>query len=165
MSHETRVLVIGYGNPACCDDGLGPALAARLDEMEIPGVRVETTYQLNVEDAETVSRHDVVVFVDACLCSPPPFGVRELEPRQGTLEFTTHSLAPEGVLGLARDLFGSPTRGFAVGVRGYDFHDVREELTPEALANLEETAAWLAEALAPGGTLVSGGAAAAGMPG
>jgi len=153
MSHDTRVLVIGYGNPACCDDGIGPALAERLAAMEIPGVRVDTTYQLNVEDAELVSRHDVVVFVDACLCSPPPFGVRSLEPRSGTMEFTTHSLAPEGVLGLAHEVFGARTRGFSVGVRGYDFHDYREELSGEARRNLEETASWLAEALAPGGPL------------
>ena len=153
MSYEQRVLIIGYGNPGRCDDGLGPALADRLAELDLPGVRVESNYQLNVEDAETVAEHDVVVFIDACLCSPPPFFLRDLEPRTGTLEFTTHSLAPEGVLGLARDVFQAETRGFSLAVRGYDFHAFGEELSKEAESNLDAALAFLQDALAPGGAL------------
>jgi hydrogenase maturation protease len=154
MSSDMRVLVIGYGNPGRCDDGIGPALAARIAEIHIPGVRVETNYQLNVEDAESVAEHDVVVFVDACLCSPPPFFLRELEPRAESKEFTTHSLAPEGVLGLAHDIFGADTRGFALAVRGYDFHAFGEELSRDAESNLEEALGFLIRALQPGGTLL-----------
>ena len=148
-----RVLVIGYGNPGRCDDGIGPALAARLKELDIPGVRVESAYQLNVEDAATVAEHDVVVFADACLCAPPPYALRELEPRQGTIEFSTHTQAPEGVLGLARDVFGARTRGFALGVRGYDFHDFGERLSTEAEANVGAALLFLEAALQPGGEL------------
>jgi hydrogenase maturation protease len=165
MSHPSRVLVLGYGNPARCDDGLGPALAHRLREMAIPGVSVETAYQLNVEDAERVSRHDLVVFVDACLCSPPPFSVRELAPRARTVEFSTHSLAPEGVLGLAHELFGAATRGVAVGIRGYDFHHFREEPTGDGARNLEEATTWLADALRAGGALGAAATAPTGRSG
>jgi hydrogenase maturation protease len=151
MDNELRVLVIGYGNPGRCDDGIGPALAARLADLDLPGVRVDTNYQLNVEDAEAVADHDVVVFIDACLCSPPPFFLRELEPRAGTLEFTTHSLAPDGVLGLAHDVFGARTRGFSLAVRGYDFHHFGEVLSSEAQSNLDDALAFLTGALRPGG--------------
>jgi hydrogenase maturation protease len=153
MSTDTRVLVIGYGNPGRCDDGLGMALAERIEALQIPGVAVLTRYQLNVEDADDVAKHQVVVFLDACLCAPPPYFFRELEARAGTLEFTTHSLAPEGVLGLAHDVFGAPTKGYAVAVRGYDFHGVTEEISDDAKVNLEEALAFLAEALQPGGDL------------
>lgn len=153
MSDERRILVIGYGNPGRCDDGLGMALAERIKALEIPGVDVDIRYQLNVEDAEDVSKHDVVVFLDACLCAPPPFFFRTLEPRAGTLEFTTHSLAPEGVLGLAHDMYGVHTKGYALAVRGYDFHDFGEELSKDAQENLEEALTYLAEALQPGGFL------------
>lgn len=153
MTPEGRVLVIGYGNPGRCDDGLGVALAERVEAMAIPGVDIAVRHQLNVEDAEDVARHETVVFVDACLCAPPPFALREVEPREGTLEFTTHSLAPEGVLGLAHKLFGAATRGYSMGVRGYDFHDFGEELTRDATANLEAAATFLAEALQPGAPL------------
>ena len=150
-----RVLVIGYGNPGRCDDGIGPALAARLKELDIPGVRVESAYQLNVEDAATVAEYDVVVFADACLCAPPPYALRPLEPRNGTIEFSTHSQAPEGVLGLAHDVFGARTRGFALGIRGYDFHDFGEYLSADAEANVTAALAFLAAALQPGGVLDS----------
>lgn len=153
MSSESRVLVIGYGNPGRCDDGLGMLLAERIEALQIPGVTVQTRYQLNVEDADDVAKHPVVVFLDACLCAPPPYFFRELEARAGTLEFTTHSLAPEGVLGLAHEVFGAPTKGYAVAVRGYDFHDVGEKISKEAEVNLEEALAFLAEALRPGGQL------------
>jgi len=148
-----RVLLIGYGNPGRCDDGIGPALAARLNALEIPGVRIESAYQLNVEDAATVAEYDVAVFADACLCAPPPYVLRTLEPRRGTIEFSTHTQAPEGVLGLAHDVFGARTRGFALGVRGYDFHDFGEKLSTEAEENLEAALSFLVAALEPGGEL------------
>jgi len=153
MSPDRKVLVVGYGNPDRCDDGLGMALAERIRELEIPGVTVQTKYQLNVEDADDVAKHDIVVFLDACLCAPPPCFLRELEARAGTLEFTTHSLAPEGVLGLAKDVFHAPTLGYALAVRGYDFHDVGEKISKDAQANLEAAVTYLAEALQPGGSL------------
>lgn len=153
MSPDTRVLVIGYGNPGRCDDGLGMALAERIEGMEIPGVDVQIKYQLNVEDADDVAKHETVVFLDACLCAPPPFFLRELEPRAGTLEFTTHSLAPEGVLGLAHDVFKATTKGYALAVRGYDFHDYGDEITRDAQQNLEAAVTFLSEALQPGGSL------------
>lgn len=152
---HASVLVIGYGNPDRCDDGLGPALAARLAELNIPGVRVDTEFQLNPEAAATVAEHEVAIFIDACLCAPPPFFLRKLEPRANTVEFTTHALAPEGVLGIAHDVYGAPTRGYALAVRGYHFDDFGEELTKEAGANLEAAVAWLVEALQPGGMLRS----------
>lgn len=148
-----RILVLGYGNPGRCDDGLGPALAQRLKALDLPGVRVESAMQLNVEDAALVAEHDVVVFADACLCAPPPYALRPVEPRTGTIEFTTHTQAPEGVLGLAHDVFGARTRGFALGIRGYDFHRFGEELSAEAASNLEEALRFLVEAVRPGGEL------------
>ncbi|VGO14536.1 hypothetical protein PDESU_03099 [Pontiella desulfatans] len=58
-------LVIGYGNPGRLDDGLGPAFAERIQGLGLSGVTVESNYQLNIEDAELVSRYDTVVFADA----------------------------------------------------------------------------------------------------
>lgn len=153
MSPDTKVLVVGYGNPGRCDDGIGMALAERIRSLEIPGVDVEIRYQLNVEDADMVAKHDLVVFLDACICAPPPFFMREVEPRAGTLEFTTHSLAPEGVLGLAHDVFSAPTRGYKLAVRGYDFHNVGDDLSKDAEKNLEAALVFLVEALRPGGSL------------
>ena len=73
--------------------------------------------------------------------------------RAGTLEFTTHSLAPEGVLGLAQDVFRAPTKGYALAVRGYDFHDVGDQISKDAAKNLEAALSFLVGALQPGGSL------------
>lgn len=145
---KPTVLVLGYGNPGRCDDGLGPALAERLRGARIPGVRVESCYQLSVEDAATAADHDVVIFADASVRGSVPFEIRRLEPRTDTAEFTSHSLGPEGVLGLARDLFGTDTEGWALAIRGDRFDDFGEELSAEARVNLEAAVAFLEGALA-----------------
>ena len=46
-----RILLIGYGNPARVDDGLGPALAKAIEQLGLADITVETGYQLQVEDA------------------------------------------------------------------------------------------------------------------
>ena len=72
-SGPMRVLVLGYGNPGRRDDGLGPRLAEELSRMGLPGVDVDSAYQLQAEDAAAVADHDVVVFVDAYVSCPDPF--------------------------------------------------------------------------------------------
>jgi len=139
--------VIGYGNPGRLDDGLGPALAERLEAAALPAVSIESDYQLQVEDAEAVSRHDVVVFADAAVNGASPFAVSEVVPRRD-VSFTSHSLDPEEVLGLARDLFHATARGFVLGIRGYEFDEFGERLSPGATRNLAEAEAFLLSVLA-----------------
>lgn len=147
------LLVIGYGNPGRLDDGLGPALAERLAALDLPDVNVETTCQLNVEDAAAAADHDRVIFVDASLRAAPPFTLRPVVPDTGTPEFTTHSLKPEQVIGLAYRVFGARTRAFLLEIRGSEFDDFGERLSPDASANLEAALTFLAGALRPGGSL------------
>ncbi len=141
-----RILVLGYGNPARGDDGLGPALIERLRGRVPKNVTLDSDYQLNIENAEAAARHDVVIFCDAAAEGPDPFSFTELEPREGT-RFTSHSVSPEGVLHLARSCFGASPRGFLLGIRGRDYEAFEEHLTAEAAANLEAAAAFLEERL------------------
>lgn len=145
---KPTVLVLGYGNPGRCDDGLGPALADRLRRERIPGVRVESCYQLSVEDAATAADHQVVIFADASVRGDAPFEIRPLEPCTDTAQFTSHALGPAGVLGLARELFGADTAGWALAIRGARFDDFDEELSSEARTNLEAAVVFLERALA-----------------
>lgn len=145
-----RVLVYGYGNPGRLDDGLGPAL---VDELAARGVgddvALETGYQLQVEDAALVAPFDLVIFADAHATCAPPFELRELAPCH-CADFTTHSLAPEAVLALARDLYGSRARGFTLGIRGCHFDDYGERLSPLARRHLDAAADFLRQALRDG---------------
>jgi hydrogenase maturation protease len=140
-SRET-VLLLGYGNPGRLDDGLGPALAARVESLALPGVTVQADYQLCLEDSEAAARHDVVIFADAATSGAEPFSFQRVEPAS-CLGFSTHALQPEAVLGFAQQLFGARTDGYTLGIRGYAFNEYGESLTDQGRANLTAALAFI----------------------
>jgi hydrogenase maturation protease len=135
MSDNGRILVLAYGNPGRRDDGLGPALAAALEDLHLPGVTIDSDYQLTVEHAADVAEHDVVVFADAACTGPEPFSFARIAP-QAAVGFGTHSVSPAAVLALARDLFGRTPAAYVLGIRGYEFNAFGEGLSPRAQDNL-----------------------------
>ncbi len=143
---DSKVLVYGYGNPARGDDGLGPALAAALEDLDLPGTTVESGYQLVIEDAVALSEHDAVIFVDADLSAPEPFRFDRVRP-QRQLSFSTHSVTPGMLLALADDLFAKKVPGYILGIRGYEFDVFLESLSRRAEKNLERALCFLQHAL------------------
>jgi len=141
-----NVLLIGFGNPGRLDDGLGPALADAIEKLNIDGVDVDSNYQLTVEDASEVSSHDVVIFADASVNCDEPFTFTAIKP-QTKISFTTHSIEPESVLGLAHDLFSAKTKGYVLAIRGYDFNEFGERLSDQAQNNLLDAIKFLDQAL------------------
>jgi hydrogenase maturation protease len=141
-----RILVIGYGNPARRDDGLGPATAEILERQSLTNVTVMASYQLSVEDAAAIAEHDAVVFVDAAAEGPEPFFFRRVSYIPA-LSFSSHSLEPSSVLALARDLFDADRAGFAMGIRGYEFDGFGEHLSTQAEANLAAAVQFLVPVL------------------
>jgi len=132
---RAEVLLICYGNPGRLDDGLGAAFAAALEGVVPAGVVVDVDYQLTVEHAAAAAEHGIVVFVDAAVNGPEPFCFRRVEPKPET-SFSTHSVEPEGLLVLARELFGVEPEGYALGIRGYAFDAFGESLSAGAQQNL-----------------------------
>ncbi len=148
---RTKVLVIGYGNPGRLDDGLGPAFAAELDAKDLPGLTIDSDYQLTVEDAADIARHDVVVFADASVNCPEPFEFDELEAeRNPPMSFSSHSISPAAVLGLAQTLFNGQVRGYLMGIRGYEFNEFGEALSDRAKQNLDAAVAYFVSELSTG---------------
>jgi hydrogenase maturation protease len=146
-----RILVIGYGNPGRRDDGLGPALAARLQALNLPGVTVENDYQLSIEHAEVVARYDVVVFADAARDVPGdgPFYLSPLTPAPDARSFS-HSLSPQAVLELAAQCFGARPRGWLLGIRPADLDSFGEGISPQGQENLSSALAALQQAIETG---------------
>lgn len=144
-----RILVFGYGNPSRQDDGLGPALAAAVETMDLPGVMVDSNYQLTVEDAATVAEYDAVVFADAATEGPEPFSFEPIVPRPNP-SFSTHSVQPDAVMSLAKDLFDAGTAGFLLAIRGYAFEPFVSELTEKAGQNLWQAIEFLSAAIRAG---------------
>lgn len=130
-----RVLVLGYGNPARRDDGLGPRLAEALGLRALPGVDVESACQLHAGDAAVLAHHDVVVFVDADRsCSDPyQFGPVHAsnEPR-----LAADALAPETLLSIAWKYLEAMPEAYLLAIRGEDFDGPGEGLSDRARRNL-----------------------------
>jgi hydrogenase maturation protease len=143
-------LILGWGNPGRGDDGLGPALTELLGERLRGDVRVESDYQLQVEDASECASHRRVIFVDADRAGPAPFSCHRLAAADSGFSFSSHSVSPGGLLAITRELFGREPEAWLVGVRGYDFDEFHEGLSRRARANLAAAADYLSEALRSG---------------
>ncbi len=129
-------LILGYGNPARGDDGLGPALIERLSALDLHGVQTRSDYQLRVEDALDLGAFSRVVFVDAAVSGSAPFDFFEL-PESAVKRLDTHSVSPGALMFLARELFGANTQAFVLAIRGYAFAPFTEGLSQQALDNLD----------------------------
>lgn len=117
-----RVLVLGYGNPLRCDDGLGWQVAVQLFRANTsPDVEVLPCHQLTPELAEPVSRAEVVLFVDCRRGgSPGEFSCEELCPESGPVPFT-HHLSPTALLDLSSELYGACPKAYLVSICGECF--------------------------------------------
>jgi len=141
-----KILLIGYGNPGRLDDGLGPELASRIEKLSLPGVTVDSDYQLTVEDAAAVAEHDAVIFADASVNASEPFSFDEIKPVP-ELNFSTHSIEPKNVLGLAQELFGAKASGYVLGIRGYEFNEFGERISEKAQDNLDKACVFMEKTL------------------
>jgi len=144
-----KILFIGYGNPGRLDDGLGPALAAKIEALSLKGMTVEADYQLSVENAFDVSMHDIVIFADAAVRGKAPFFFKEIHPRP-PLNLGTHNVSPDAVLFFAERLFYSSARAYVLGIRGYEFNGYNERLSERAEKNLEEAFQFVAKLVQSG---------------
>jgi hydrogenase maturation protease len=140
------ILIIGYGNPGRLDDGLGPAFAKAVEEWNIPGITVDSAYQLSVEDSHAVARHDLVIFADATVGETDSFYFRKLKP-ETEINHTTHHLDPASVFGLARKLFDTKCEAYELGIRGYAFNDFGEHFSTGAEENLAASLTFIRQLL------------------
>lgn len=140
---RSDILIIGYGNPGRRDDGLGPALAEAMEQRSLPGVSVDSDYQLTVEHAEMASRYRVVVFADATTAEDGPFCWSRLMPAESAVRFTSHHLSPGDVLALTRDLFSAEPESYLLAMGGCDFGRFEAGLSPAAQRALDEATAFL----------------------
>ncbi len=145
-SEAETITVLCYGNPAREDDGLGPELGRRLETMELPGVRVETDYQLMVEDAALIADSSLVVFADASVDAAEPFSFSPVAECEH-LGYMAHSIEPEELLGLTRSTFGCCPPAYALAIRGYSFEMFKEGLTAGAAQNLDAALRYLRRVL------------------
>ncbi len=125
MAATGGVLVVGYGNELRTDDGVGPAVAARLlADPRLGDTDVLAAQQLTPELAFDASRASLLVLVDAAADVPAgAVSVRHLDPDGAAGgEPMTHHVDPAGIVGLAAELFGAapPVVLVSVGAASLD---------------------------------------------
>lgn len=143
-----RVLILGYGNPLRCDDGLGWHAAVQLFRTNaIPGVEVLPCRQLTPDLAEAVSQAETVLFLDCCHKSQAgEVHCEEIRAAEGNPPFT-HHLSPGSLLAVARDLYGVFPRAWLLTVGGRSY-EVGETMSPEVAAALGTLKAKVRELIA-----------------
>jgi len=90
------VLIIGYGNPLRCDDGIGwRAAQAIMQAWPEKQVRVEAAHQLLPEMADWLAEASHVIFIDACWnLIPGRIRSREIHPETTGTASMTHQFSP-----------------------------------------------------------------------
>lgn len=142
------VLILACGNPSRGDDALGPQLLALIAALpDITGVELLQDFQLQIEHALDLQDRKLVLFVDACITPGAAFRLQELVP-QAELGYTTHAMAPAGVLEVyRRTLGGMPPPSFLLTILGRDF-GLGDGLSIQAGRHLQLAAALVAGLLA-----------------
>jgi hydrogenase maturation protease len=129
-------ILLGIGNSGRADDGLGWAFLDRIRrETDFPG-HLEYRYQLQVEDAELVSRAERVVFVDSHQGNLT--GGFQWQPcvAAAHAEFTSHLLPPGAIMHLCRTLYGRMPRADLLMIQGRCW-DLRIGMSPAAERHLD----------------------------
>jgi len=139
-----KTLIIGYGNRSRRDDGVGGFVVEQLAALNLPGVEPESAHQLDVEAAETISRYDAVIFVDAAIPEAP----KAIQHTVITPNFQGHAVAhyltPADILSLCKTLYQREPKGILFSIRGRDFN-FGTTLTPEVEAAAREVVKQIVE--------------------
>ncbi len=131
-----RILIVGYGNPLRCDDGIGWHAAEELSRrFSSEDAEVVTCHQLTPELADKASRAEMAFFIDAARDGVAgELTCDAVVPEASSFSFT-HELSPAAVLDLARELYGTCPQAFVVSLCGECF-DHGEKLSATAADNL-----------------------------
>lgn len=136
------VLIFTYGNPSRGDDALGPALYDLLEKYKqetnkLDNVDLLTDYQLQIEHAVDLEHRRLVIFVDASVSTPAPYGFHELKAERDE-SYTTHALKPAAVLEVFRQICHcDPPLTFMLAIRGYEF-ELGQDISEQARVNLQQ---------------------------
>jgi hydrogenase maturation protease len=123
-------LVIGYGNPLRCDDGVGWHVAQALAaDPRAAGLTVIAAHQLMPEHAEDIHRARVAILVDAEVDDARPLApgrcrTTRIDPGSGADAASTttvstawsHHCGPESLAMMAVECYGSAAPIILVGV-------------------------------------------------
>ena len=89
--------VFAWGNTARGDDGIGPILAERLRQQNIPGLDIIEDHQLNIEHVTDLENCNAALFIDASIEIHEGYRLERIAP-SGDGNFSTHAISPQALL-------------------------------------------------------------------
>ena len=111
----TRNLIIGIGNIARGDDGVGHDVARRLLAFGLPAdTRVITAVGLDVAMSADVAESDRLLVLDAERRSAPAVEVRTIVP--GTAAHSGHGIDGPGLLAVTHALYDAAPAAFVISI-------------------------------------------------
>ncbi|KAA3655249.1 MAG: Ni/Fe hydrogenase [Proteobacteria bacterium] len=147
----SRIVVLAAGNAARGDDGIGPALLARLAAEGRPEVALVDAFQFQVEHALDLAGAEVALFIDAHLSQREDVRLDPVQPA-AAVTVQSHALSPAEVLRVSLQIGQVPPPSWLLSVRGEDFA-LGAPLSPSAQRRIalawEQLQAWLAARSVP----------------
>jgi len=138
----SKILVIAYGNPLRCDDGLAWHAADELSkeslDKELLDLEILRTHQLTPELAKTVSLSQAVIFIDAAREGAPGEIVSHVIYSQPASFDASHHFTPSKVMALAEELYGRRPHAVCISMVGDNFEhgEVLSQAVVKALPKL-----------------------------
>lgn len=141
VDEGARRVVIGVGNEFRRDDGLGPAVADRLSDLNLPGVTVAKSDGEPAAMLHLWTGAEVAIVVDAVRVDGGTPGrlhevVTEDLPDESRQAGTSHGIGLGTTVELARALDRMPRRLIVYAVEGTDF-GFGTGMSPEVAAAVE----------------------------
>ncbi len=134
---KAPLFIYGIGNVGRQDDGLGWAFIEALENSLPANIETFRNYQLNIEDAEMISHHAQVLFVDATKSEEvETFRCSPVQAHAST-SFTSHFLSMESVLALCENIYNKTPVTNVIEIRGYAW-ELKQGLTQQAQQNLDQ---------------------------
>jgi hydrogenase maturation protease len=153
-----RGLIVGYGNPSRCDDGVGPRAAEALSaSLQSADVEVVSCQQLTPDLAQPLSCVQLAVFIDAaCHCPAGSLQCRRLTSESkkafsGGAAFS-HFQTPESLLAWSEELYGGFPEAYCLSVGAASLAEGLDlsSAVQAALPQLQEKVRSLLEAVLEG---------------
>ena len=136
---DPALIVLAWGNASRGDDGVGPLIARRINELGRDDVRVIEDLQLHIEHVMDLRSDIPVLFVDASVAIDAGFRIEKLMP-QADNSISTHTVSPHALLNLYETTLGQPApEAYLLHVCGESF-ELGEQISTATARHVD--AAW-----------------------
>lgn len=120
-SNNPALTVLAWGNISRGDDGAGPLLAEKIQELDPAGLVLQEDLQLNIEHVMDLHSQTPVLFIDAS-CKPSHGFYLEKISAEPDSSISTHSVSPVALLHLFEKTNGDTApEAFMLHISGKEF--------------------------------------------